>query len=373
LIQVENKSGAMTFAALLRKILHSLILTVTFGVVVLLLICGFAHVVRPTHSAFISFWAYGFPLLALANLFFLVYWTARVKWWALVPLAGFILTYGSARSWFPVNLKQEEATGEVLKVLSYNVEFLDCLHDTTSNGLNPIVEYIRDSGADIVCMEEVGPDFVLKGRFEPKTKKALKEYRYLISGEQESRFSVVLLSKHRVLRFGRIQYKSMSNSSFYYDILYRGDTIRVINNHLESNKLNPNEKNRYSDLIVKRESNQLPEVAEELGSKVGHATTIRSSQADSVSKCVHQSPYPVIVCGDFNDVPGSYTYRTIRKGLLDSWLEKGNGWGNTFHEHYFLFRIDYILHSPSFRCVKTKVDKVDYSDHYPIWSNLQKL
>jgi len=104
---------------------------------------------------------------------------------------------------------------------------------------------------------------------------------------------------------------------------------------------------------------------------VGNASTIRANQADSVSKVVRNSPYKVILCGDFNDVPGSYTYRTVRNGLADSWVERGNGWGNTFHENLFLFRIDFIMHSPTIKTTRVKVDKVKYSDHYPIWANLE--
>ncbi|MCX6308053.1 MAG: endonuclease/exonuclease/phosphatase family protein, partial [Bacteroidia bacterium] len=92
---------------------------------------------------------------------------------------------------------------------------------------------------------------------------------------------------------------------------------------------------------------------------------------DAVSKVVHESPYEVLVCGDFNDVPGSYTYRKIRSDILDSWVEKGNGWGHTFHENFFLFRIDYVLHTPGIRCVKANVDHVHYSDHFPVWANLE--
>jgi endonuclease/exonuclease/phosphatase family metal-dependent hydrolase len=354
-----------------RKILHSVFLTTNIGVVLMMLVCGFAYIIKPVHSALPSFLAYAFPILVLVNLFFFFYWAVSLKPWALVSLAGLLLTFTSFRAWFPLNLKSEESTGKVLKILSYNVEFFTHAGETNDEGLNPIVQYVRDLDADFVCLQEAGPNFVQQARFEEKTRKALKSYKYFVSGEQENRFSVVFMSKYPVLDFHRIEYESQSNSSFYYDVKIGEDTIRVINNHLESNKLNPFEKDRYSDMIRKRESDQIPEVAQVLRSKVGYATVIRSKQADAVSSLVKASPYKVILCGDFNDAPGSYTYRKIRSGLLDAWVEKGNGWGNTFHEHLFLFRIDYILHSPQFRCVKMKVDRDKLSDHYPIWANLQ--
>jgi len=351
--------------------MHSFILTINFGVVLLLILCGHAYMIKPEHSVLSTFLGYAFPVLALVNLSFIFYWGVRLKPWILVPLFGFFLTLDSAKSWFPIHFKQEEVTGETLKVLSYNVEFLTHAGNLTSDSLNPIVAYIRDLNPDIVCLQEVGADFIQKGRVEPKTKKALKAYRYFASGAKEDRFSVVCMSKYPILRFHRIEYESQSNSSWLYDLKIGNDTVRVINNHLESNKLNREEKDQYTEIIQKRESAKITRVAGLLGSKVAKSTRIRGNQADAVSNVIHQSPYEVIVCGDFNDVPGSYTYRKIRSGIFDCWVEKGNGWGHTFHENLFLFRIDYILHTPEIRCVKTKVEHVRFSDHYPVWVNLQ--
>ncbi|HET9570336.1 MAG TPA: endonuclease/exonuclease/phosphatase family protein [Bacteroidales bacterium] len=351
------------------KIVHSFILTITFGVVVLLILCGHAYLIKPEHSVLFSFLGYAFPVLALVNLFFIFYWGVRLKLWIIVPLLGFFLTLDSAKSWFPIHFNQEEVTGKTIKVLSYNVEFLTHAGKKSTENLNPIVAYIRDLNPDIVCLQEVGAGFIQKGRFDEKTREALKAYRYFATGEKEERFSVVCLSRYPILRFHRIEYESQSNSSWVYDIKIGKDTVRVINNHLESNKLNREEKDQYTEIIQKRESAKITKVAGLLGSKVGKSTQIRGNQADAVFKVIHESPYKVIVCGDFNDVPGSYTYRKIRSDILDCWVERGNGWGHTFHENLFLFRIDYILHTPDIRCVKSKVEHLRYSDHYPLWAN----
>jgi endonuclease/exonuclease/phosphatase family metal-dependent hydrolase len=352
------------------KILHSFILTINVAVVLLLIVCGYAYKIKPEFSLS-SFLGYGFPVLALINIFFVFYWLFRMKIWILVPLFGIAITYGSYRAWFPLNFNSEQLPEKTIKVLSYNVMYFSYkLKDQPGEG-HPILDYIRESGADIVCLQEAGPEFIDKTKRDPVVRKALKEYPYIFSGAQENRFSVVLLSKYPVLHSERIEYASQSNSSFLYDLKIGEDTIRLINNHLESNKLNKDEKNKYTDLLTNRESEQLSVVAEVLGSKVGNATVIRASQADAVSRAVMESPHKVIVCGDFNDVPGSYAYRTVRKGLKDTWIERGQGWGNTFHENLFLFRIDFILHSPQIKAHRVKVDKVRISDHYPIWANLE--
>lgn len=352
------------------KFLHSFTLTINAVVVILLLICGFAYKIKPEYSFIAAFLGYGFPIFAIINLFFIFYWLVRMKGWILISLVGLILTYSSYQAWFPINFKTDEQLEESIKVLSYNIMYLGYEDKQDPGTLNPIFDYIRDNDADIVCLQEAGPSFVRMTTHDPKVMEALKAYPYICSGERNKRYSVVLLSKYPVIRFHRIDYVSQSNSSFCYDLKIGEDTVRVINNHLESNKLNKDDKNKYKDLLVNRESDKLKNVAEVLGSKVGNASFIRSNQADSVSKVVSESPYKVIVCGDFNDVPGSYTYRTVRKGIIDAWVENGKGWGNTFHENLFLFRIDFIMHSPSIKSARVKVDKLRLSDHYPIWTNL---
>ncbi|MCK9310741.1 MAG: endonuclease/exonuclease/phosphatase family protein [Bacteroidales bacterium] len=351
------------------KFLHSFILTINVVVVILLIICGFAYLIKPEFSILSSFLGYGFPLLGLINFFFILYWLVRLKGWVLISLAGLAITFGSYRAWIPFNSLSDEHPLNEVKVLSYNVMYFSFKEDQGIGENSPILDYIRKTDADIVCLQEAGPGFV-ESSLSKEYRQALKSYPYVCSGKDENRYSVVLLSKYPVIRYQRIQYESKSNSSFFYDLKIGDDTIRVINNHLESNKLNNDEKNKYTDLLTKRESEQLTEVAEVLGYKVGNASFIRANQADSVSKIIKRSPYQVIVCGDFNDAPGSYTYRTVRKGLIDSWVESGNGWGNTFHENLFLFRIDFIMHSPEIKASRVKVDNVKYSDHYPIWANL---
>ncbi len=78
--------------------------------------------------------------------------------------------------------------------------------------------------------------------------------------------------------------------------------------------------------------------------------------------------YKIILCGDFNDTPASYTYNLLTKKLKDSFVEKGNGFGRTYAGKWPKFRIDYILHDENIKCVEHTVYKETYTDHYPISS-----
>jgi len=359
------------FARAVHRLLHSVLFIINIGVVLLLLITGYAYKLNPEYTPVLSLLCYAFPLVALANLVFIIYWLIRFKIWVLISLFAVLLTYGSYRAWFPLNVGHETSEGKTFNVLSFNVMNLEYHKDLDDEALHPIVEYIQQSDADIVCLQEVGVDFIMNRLKTKKTKKALKAYPYIVTGASQGRYSVVCLSKYPVLSSKRIQYESKSNSSFRYDIKVDDETITVINNHLESNKLNPKEKDQYKQLLTNGESNELTKVAELLGGKVGSATSIRARQAVAVAKEIKTTSNRVIVCGDFNDVPGSYVYRTISKGLTDVWVKEGSGWGYTFHENLFLFRIDYILHSSDIKTIDVKIDKLKISDHYPLMATLK--
>lgn len=365
-----SKQPSSKLGRTIYRLLHSVLLTANIGVVLLLLLTGYGHVFNPSKTPLLSLLSYGFPFVALANLAFVLYWMIRFKGWILISVAGILLTWGAHRAWCPLNLGTEKPVEGTVKVLTFNVMNLDYVKDPADGGQHPVVAYIAESEADIVCLQEVGEGFVRSRLNNKKTQKALKAYPYIVSGASEGRYSVVCLSKYPIVSKHRIDYESLSNSSFRYDILIDGDTLTVINNHLESNKLNPKEKDRYTKLITNTETDELTDVAKMLGSKVGYATSIRAAQARAVAAEIAQCTHPVIVCGDFNDVPGSYVYRTIRKGLYDGWVEQGKGWGHTFHESLFLFRIDYILHSPDVTIVDVGLDKVSISDHYPLTATL---
>ena len=78
-----------------------------------------------------------------------------------------------------------------------------------------------------------------------------------------------------------------------------------------------------------------------------------------------------LVCGDFNDTPVSYVHRMIQGPLTDAYAASGWGMGTTYNENFFWFRIDNILHSANLIPMNCTVDKVRYSDHYPLWCYLK--
>ena len=180
-----------------------------------------------------------------------------------------------------------------------------------------------------------------------------------------------------------IDLNTTSASCNSYEILAYNDTIRIFNCHLESYKLNDNDKQIYKQIIkrsvpIKRttqveESLNIKEGVWWLESKLAKANAARSLQADKLNSIIdNTSNKYIIVCGDFNDSPISYVHETLTKSLKDAYTESGNGPGWSYNRSGMYFRIDHILISESFISYNAKVDKYGQeSDHYPIFCTLE--
>jgi endonuclease/exonuclease/phosphatase family metal-dependent hydrolase len=96
----------------------------------------------------------------------------------------------------------------------------------------------------------------------------------------------------------------------------------------------------------------------------------RKIQSDRIREAIDQSPYPVIVCGDFNDVPNSYAYGTIGKGLKNAFVERGAGIGRTFYGISPTLRIDNIFADARCNIVQYVRIRKELSDHFPIIADL---
>ncbi len=96
------------------------------------------------------------------------------------------------------------------------------------------------------------------------------------------------------------------------------------------------------------------------------AYTKRAQQAVAVSEHMTEHQGEKILCGDFNDVPVSYTYKTAAASLKDAFVEKSFGFGTTYASPLSIFRIDYTLFDERLRINSYKTIRKELSDHYPV-------
>ena len=101
--------------------------------------------------------------------------------------------------------------------------------------------------------------------------------------------------------------------------------------------------------------------------RVAENTSVRINHVDSLRQVISATPYRHIVCGDFNDTPGSYVYKQMPDNLNDIFTQKGSGFGYTYRPMWGWLRIDYVLYSEGLEPLNYNANnEVELSDHLPV-------
>lgn len=366
---------------ILKKITKWGLISANIIVACALLFSVFAGFVSPAVFTFFAYFALVFPIIFFLNFAFFLLWIVLKKWYFLISLSLMLVSFPQLKTNFSFHLKKQPVSSiqPDFTIISYNTHMmgLEKKHDEANKKINPVIQYVLSTDADIVCLQEFMVSTNEKYLTEEDAMKAFSKYPYhhiyFKSHEKRSLLGIATFSKFPIINRQTIPYNSSANASIYSDINIHGKTIRVINNHLESNQLTEKDKAMPYQLKDNFNTDLATNITVYFSKKLGAAYKLRAIQADEVKKVISSSPHPVVVCGDFNDVPSSYVYTKIRGKLKDCFLEQGKGFGWTFNEKHYRFRIDYIFHDPSLVLLNFKKDKVPYSDHFPLKAAFQKL
>jgi endonuclease/exonuclease/phosphatase family metal-dependent hydrolase len=293
---------------------------------------------------------------------------------AFIPLLAILLSFNNVLSTVQFSFHNRlDEDKKCIKIMSYNVRGFNKFTwiDRVDVDL-AILSLIKAEDPDIVCFQEYCNiknkkwQYRMKSWFRPK--KFYKAF-YRYSERTDDDYGIAVFSKYPIIKSSQVELKSSSNTSMYVDIKIKKDTIRLFNNHLQSIQFVKENYDFIDSLgIEKDDHNEI----EKISVKLREAFKKRAIQVNKLSDLFKKSPYPIFVCGDFNDTPVSYTYKKMSNGLKDSFKEAGSGLGCTFDGIFHIFRIDYLLHSPEYKCVNYKSIEVDYSDHFPIICKLVK-
>jgi len=367
----------MKHRSLLTKILFFLNLCAAAGLVVSYL----AGVISPGKFWYAAFFGLAYPLLLILNIIFVIIWLITWNRLIFISLISIAAGYNNIQAIFPVRLSEPvEIPGRKIRIVSFNVHSLYGINPAVHAPeiKNRIVGFLAGQQADIICLQEFhanGEDFSrtmtgFAGSFH------LKYFSFMNYREFENKRkieAIATFSRFPVVNTGTFRLPGHSLFAIFSDLVIGRDTIRVYNLHLESIRFGKDDYTFYSGLTEPdiEENTTIQEGSKRIFWKLRKAFITRSKQVDILKGDIATCRYPVILAGDFNDTPASYTYHQLTRRLRDSFRESGRGlFMPTYAGNWPSFRIDYILYSGEFRSQAYKMFDVDLSDHYPIATNL---
>ena len=355
----------------LKKFTIQMIAGANVATIICMWLVGYSDRLSPESFPMLSNAGLVFPVFLLINFIFLIFWLIFKKRYALIPSLGFLVCFVPVRKYCPINLGGDAPAGSI-KVLSYNTwGFAQFTKD--EDGLNPILKYIREQNADIVCLQESQPYFDISSQIDSLLTPL---YAYQDTSVHYRGGDVLtMFSKYPIISKERIPYDSNGNLSVAYRLKIGKDTVLLINNHLESTGLTMEERQQFKQLLKGNlETDTAEQASKAMIVKLAESTQKRAPEAEAVAKYIkaHKS-MSMILCGDFNDGPISYAHRTIAQDLNDCYIASGNGPGISYHHAGFFVRIDNIMCSDDWTPYGCKIDnKIKASDHYPIICYLKK-
>lgn len=322
-------------------------------IALVLLIACLVPFVPADKFPFIAVFSLGVPILVGVNLLFLCYWLLRRKRQALLSLSVLVVGYFTVGSFIGPRFSEGTIADGDLKVMSFNVrKFNGAGVIDRPDVFKETLTFVLEEDPDIVCFQEV--DYLKGDAFKERY-----PYQHLRFDNYEKKTLMGIFSKYPIVRANTLDWPNTLNNGCFADILYRNDTIRVYNLHLESLQINAT-----TAAIVKESKPRLYKNLSRIFKKQSLEAKWFVQHRDSVR-------YKTIVCGDFNNTQFSNSYRVVKGKMNDTFTEKGSGLGTTYSFLGLPYRIDYILADPAFEVMTHKNYDVHLSDHFPVLASFR--
>ncbi len=366
-----------------RRLTKRFFIVVNILVAVLFLSGSYGYLFNPQY-----FWPIG--LLTLTAFYFLLILVAFIFFWlfikpgrALISIIAILLAFNPVQHILPLHLShtfKKAKPANSLRIMTWNVAQFNVMNNKKKPGIKDhMLDIINGYQPDIACFQEmVAEDSTVKehGHIDDYLQKLnFKQYFYSYNSKEDfwgyAHFGIIIFSKYPIINKQTVsRYPRDYNSIFQYvDIVKGADTFRVFNIHLQSLRFSRSNL-KYIDKPSVEDDGAIKESKNIIGKfKTGFLK--RRIQSDRIRAEIDKSPYPVIVNGDFNDVPNSYSYYTIGKGMKNAFVEKGGGLGRTFSGISPVLRIDHIYVDQRMDVLQFKLVKERLSDHFPIIADVQ--
>jgi endonuclease/exonuclease/phosphatase family metal-dependent hydrolase len=359
---------------------HPVFIKILLGINLLFMLClvcaYLAPYISPEKYWILAFFGLSYPVWLVINLVFLVLWIILWKKYAWIVLLVLLLGFNHLISVYPLPFSDRTLVpAGSFKVMTYNVHSLyGITNKENSRGIrSKVTDFLTAQAPDILCIQEFFVRSEDSSKVLSRFTREIGSTFFIYKNYQEMKDkrkinALAIFSKYPIIGSGSLRLGNQNVFSVFADILINHVRVRVYNLHLESIRFGNEDYSFYAHLTEKEsESSGFSAGSLKIFSKLKKAFVLRAEQVDMLRKEMDQSPYPVLVCGDFNDSPSSYTYHMLSRNLKDSFIHAGKGlFGNTYAGNLPSFRIDYMLYGKNFEANNYQRIKVDLSDHYPL-------
>jgi endonuclease/exonuclease/phosphatase family metal-dependent hydrolase len=289
-----------------------------------------------------------------------------------------LLGIGNIRTIIPLRFgSQKSHARQTLRVITFNVHSLygNQPNNEIPEARSQVTDFLASENPDILCVQEfyaIGEEY-LKTLHKFSRSLGLEYYFFKNYREfwQKTKINAIAtFSRYPMVNQGFFRLEDKSTFGIFTDLAIRGDTIRVYNLHLESIHLGNDDYSFYSQLTDPgADEKNLAKGSRRMLWKLKRAFILRAMESEMLNSHMKYCPYPILICGDFNDTPSSFAYHTLSKGRNDAFVKAGNDWiGSTYAGRFPAFRIDYMLYDDFFTATSYQKKEVDLSDHYPVIS-----
>lgn len=335
-------------------------LTIVFSFLLLGLsiFAHFSGYINPEYSMFSAYLSLGKPFLVVLSVLMLIYWICRWKRWAFVALLAIVANYQYITSmWNPFGGNDNNST-HALKVVTYNTHSFG--GEITGYSAKEFADMANAQDVDIICFQEYAGNGDFTNEDICTTFSKFLPYYYTPEGR-----SMAIFSRYPIQQSQVIEFPETNNCAIWADITVDEKTIRVFNVHMQTTSF---DRMRSKVAQARAAANEEGErqIYLNYNDHLEANMIERSRQARLVKGIVMATEYPTILCGDFNDTPGTYTYETLKGNLKDGFQTAGEGFASTYKGMKNLLRIDYIFHSSNLLGVDYKTIDFEMSDHNPV-------
>ncbi|MBO5874608.1 MAG: endonuclease/exonuclease/phosphatase family protein [Rikenellaceae bacterium] len=321
------------------------------------------------------------PVIYIINIVLMLIWIIAWKKWALISLSALLIGLNASGKLLQPDFKKKYNNSlkgiAKLKVMTYNVEGFTHNCRGMASQLDSITDLFIANDADIICIQEFrtlpdAPQSYIDSVMSAWPYKKIYSFDKRIYAP-----SIAIYSKKKILKSEYVRLnEKLGHGAVWCDVLIeKGDTLRILSTHLQSTQIS----NTDITFLTEEPFSEIGDTSikkrrmETIATKLQKNSAIRATHADSLRVILDQCPHRILLCGDFNDTPMSYTYRTLKGDLDDAFTQAGSGFRRTFSRLYGIMGIDYILYSKDMIPLSYEIIDVDFSDHLPLVSEFELL